>query len=80
MDSSVSVTTNSQTTARALTTRFISKMFKMKKKQRTLLKRKIDQIVEKCPGISRETAEEYLKVIRAYEDHTLKCDGLMYML
>ncbi|KAI0161903.1 P-loop containing nucleoside triphosphate hydrolase protein [Hypoxylon sp. FL1284] len=36
-------------------------MFKMKKKQRFLLKRKIDQIVDQCPGISRETAEEYLK-------------------
>ncbi|KAI1775492.1 P-loop containing nucleoside triphosphate hydrolase protein [Hypoxylon cercidicola] len=33
----------------------------MKKKQKLVLKRKIDQVVEKCPGLSRETAEEYLK-------------------
>ncbi|KAI1759783.1 P-loop containing nucleoside triphosphate hydrolase protein [Hypoxylon sp. FL1150] len=36
-------------------------MFKMKKKQKLILKRKIDHIVDQCPGISRETAEEYLK-------------------
>ncbi|XXG99466.1 hypothetical protein Hte_005805 [Hypoxylon texense] len=34
----------------------------MKKKQKLLLKRKIDQVVEQCPGLSRETAEEYLKI------------------